>query len=341
MKYPLPLGKGSRIAVTAFSSGVAEPFHPRLDRVLEDLKARGFEVIEGDCLRQDNQCVSASLEQRLEELMGFLTDDSIDAILPPWGGEFAMELLPLLDFDQIRQAKPKWIMGFSDISTLTSALTFRCDWATAHCSNLMQLNLAQTDELTSRTFEYLSMSQGSVFEQNASECFEGEGFSMVSEPDGTFQLTEKTQWKSLCDSRRIDMSGRLIGGCLDTLCWLLESDYLSLQTLKQRYPQDGVILYFENAELSPTTVVRVLLSMKMRKVFDHINGILIGRSAATDSDKRLTWLDAIKKVLGDLYIPILYDLDIGHIAPNLTLINGAYGEVSWVEGGGLIRQTLS
>jgi muramoyltetrapeptide carboxypeptidase len=37
MKYPRPLTKGSRIAITAFSSGVPEPCHKRLDIAVANL----------------------------------------------------------------------------------------------------------------------------------------------------------------------------------------------------------------------------------------------------------------------------------------------------------------
>ena len=101
MKYPVPLGKGSRVAITAFSSGVPSSLHKRLDIVIENLKKQGFEVIEGECLRENTKHVSASAKHRAAEFMQFLCDDTIDAIAPPWGGEFAMDILPLLDYEKI------------------------------------------------------------------------------------------------------------------------------------------------------------------------------------------------------------------------------------------------
>ena len=128
MKYPSPLKKGSKIAVTAFSSGVAVSCHQRLDIVLANLKDLGFEVIEGQCLREDIKHVSASKQLRAQELTEFLCDDTIDAIMPPWGGELAMDILPLLDYEQLKSVKPKWIMGFSDVSTVLAALTTKLGW---------------------------------------------------------------------------------------------------------------------------------------------------------------------------------------------------------------------
>lgn len=68
IRYPTPLIKGSKIAITAFSSGVPEPLHERLNRVIQSLRDSGFEVIEGHCLRDNIKHISASPEQRAQEL---------------------------------------------------------------------------------------------------------------------------------------------------------------------------------------------------------------------------------------------------------------------------------
>ena len=57
--YPAPLHPGARIAVTAPSSGVLRALHARLDLVLAHLRAQGFEVVEGRCLRDDVASASA------------------------------------------------------------------------------------------------------------------------------------------------------------------------------------------------------------------------------------------------------------------------------------------
>jgi len=107
VKYPTPLKIGSKIAITAFSSGVTDNCHQRLNIVIDNLKNLGFKVVEGQCLREDIKHVSASKNKRAQELMDFLCDDSIDAIMPPWGGELAMDILPLLDYEHLKSVKPK------------------------------------------------------------------------------------------------------------------------------------------------------------------------------------------------------------------------------------------
>ena len=62
--------------------------------------------------------ISVPAAQRAEELIRMLTDPGIRAVVPPWGGELAVELLLHLDMEAIASADPTWFVGYSDISTL-------------------------------------------------------------------------------------------------------------------------------------------------------------------------------------------------------------------------------
>lgn len=341
MKYPKPLKKGSKIAITAFSSGVAASCHQRLDIVLTHLKALGFEVIEGQCLREDVKHVSANKNQRAAELMTFLCDDSIDAILPPWGGEFAMEILPLLNYERLKTVKPKWLMGFSDVSTILTTLTTKLNWSTMHATNLMQLHPLETDKLTATTLSYLKREQGEIIEQNASEFYQIDNKSFAQDPNVLLNLTEQTRWKSLNQQTQLNFSGRLIGGCFDTILHIIGTEYFDFDAFHLNYIDDGIILYLENAEMSPTVLMRALLSLKYKGVFNKLNGLLLGRNAViTNNGKEISSFEALINALDDLDIPVIYDVDIGHLPPNLTLFNGAFADVSVSNDVGKIKQTL-
>ena len=43
-------------------------------------------------------------------------DPAIRAIVPPWGGETAIDLLDILDWDALAAAEPTWLVGFSAVS---------------------------------------------------------------------------------------------------------------------------------------------------------------------------------------------------------------------------------
>ena len=40
----------------------------------------------------------------------------------------------------------------------------------------------------------------------------------------------------------------------------------------------------------------------------------------------------------ELQIPIVYDIDCGHVPPQITFVNGAYGVVEVEEGKGIVVQ---
>src|SRR6185312_6938582 len=119
-----PLVPGDVIGVTAPSTGVPGSLRRRLDFAVQQLRDRGFVVDMGDCLDGSTH-ISAPAEQRARELMRMLLDPTIKAIVPPWGGATAIDLIPLLDFDALASAEPTWFVGYSDISTLLTPVTLR------------------------------------------------------------------------------------------------------------------------------------------------------------------------------------------------------------------------
>jgi muramoyltetrapeptide carboxypeptidase len=324
--YPAPLKVGATIAVCSLSEGIAAKYYPRLERVISGLKQRGYNVVEGAFLRQHDNSAALTAKHHAQQLMDFLVDENIDAIMPPFGGELAMEILPQLDFSAIKQAKPKWLVGFSDVSTVACALTAKCQWATLHCANLMQLHPNENSPYCLQVFETLSYQAGSEFKQAPTTHYQQSAPDYAQQPDALIACTEPTQWQCLnyFDKRCIEMSGRLFGGCLDTVGLLLDSPFLALHEFKKHSAPEGLILYLENSELTPATVARFFLSLKLAGVFDDINGIIIGRSRVIHgADAEFDYYHALKVALGDCLFPVIIDADIGHVAPNLNLINGA------------------
>lgn len=57
------------------------------------------------------------------------------------------------------------------------------------------------------------------------------------------------------------------------------------------------------------------------------SGILFGRSAANQPIDNYTAEDIYKELFEELQIPIIYDIDCGHVPPQITFINGAYAEI--------------
>ncbi|BDX08363.1 LD-carboxypeptidase [Planctobacterium marinum] len=322
-----------------------QSLHPRLDKILSDLRNSGFNVIEGKCLRENTGYVSADAKTRTAEFMDFLTAPEVDAVIPPYGGELATECLPLLDYEKLRQLPPKWIVGYSDISTITCAITVSCDYATVHGPCLMEMLANQNDPLTSGTLQRLFTEEMGSFSQKSSPVYQDYFQNWQENPLTGFDLRRPTQWRSLNKQQDQQapetMRGRLFGGCLDTLVNLFANPYLDFEQFKQRYQLDGVLLYLENVEQSPIGLKRALLSMQYRGVFDNLNGILLGRSTGPeDAQGQLDYYQVIEEFFAERDYPVFYDVDISHYPPNMTIVNGALASVQLQAGKGVIKQTL-
>ena len=342
--YPAPLRRGSRIGITGPSGGVAPRFHNRLDYVIQNLKNHGFEVVEGDCLRDEKKHVSAEKTARARDLQRFLLDDSLDAISPPWGGEVLIEILPLLDFEKIQAAKPKWITSYSDISTLHFAITTRTGIATAQTPNLMDFvprPQGSHDAMTELCFEILSTKSGAVVTQNSSSHYQvSPRIDFEKDFKAGYMPTLPTQWKSLNGDKAERFEGRLIGGCLDTISCLTGTYSGNLENFRRVASNDGMIFYFENCEGTPPAVVRMVQNMRQAGWFDGANGILVGRSLAPDTNdaNQLNYVEALHWALDGIKVPVIYDVDIGHQPPQMTLINSAKAEVIFEAGKGSVSQ---
>jgi muramoyltetrapeptide carboxypeptidase LdcA involved in peptidoglycan recycling len=341
VKYPKPLKSGSRIAICAFSSSVPRECYARLDRAVAFLQDQGFDVIEGKTVRDEGDW---DAKTRANELNMFLLDEHISAVLPPWGGDLAMAILPLLDWHALQKASAKWVLGFSDVSTVMTALTTRLNWVTVHATNLMQLTALQADPLTCATLDVLSLQTGDKWTQSASTHFEKANERAISDPDMVFNLTEVTQWRLLPNqyantNASVSFSGRLIGGCLDTHQHILNTEFADIDGFSQRYTTEPLILYFENGELTDNAYIRALLGLKYKGVFNCASGILIGRNGVNKYNV-VANEKILLEALGSLNIPIVYDVDIGHSPPNMTLLNGVMSEVSISSLGASVVQFL-
>jgi muramoyltetrapeptide carboxypeptidase len=329
--FARPLRPGDRIAVTAPSSGVSDALRPRLDFAVETLRARGFEVELGRHIREFESHLSAPVQQRAEELMRMLLDPAIAAIVPPWGGETAIDLLPHLDFEALRTAQPKWVVGYSDISTLLVPLTLVSGWATLHGDNLMDTPY----ESTFPSWIEVAGSTGAVRQQQ-SPVHNGPGWGdWVADPRVTVHSTVPSAgWRRIDGVGDVEASGRLIGGCIETVSHLAGTRFGDVGQL------DGPhLVYLEAAEENAYSICRALHGMRLAGFFDQASAVIIGRTGAPDSPT-LTQDEAVLDALGALGVPIVAGVDVGHVPPQAQLVNGAAATLRFSRSERWIEQLL-
>jgi muramoyltetrapeptide carboxypeptidase LdcA involved in peptidoglycan recycling len=314
LRYPRPLAAGDRIGVTSPSSGVGPDSRERLGAALAFLGDRGYDVEVGDCMDGSTH-VSASARERADELMRMLLDPVVRAVVPPWGGETGIDVLPLLDFAALAEAEPTWFVGYSDTSTLLTPVTLLAGWATVHGSNLMDT----ADDVPAGLLPWLDVATaptGSTFRQGGGN------------------------WKRLDGGTQpVDVTGRLIGGCIETLSPVSGTRYGDTSALRRDYGGD-LIVYVEAAEERAFAICRYLHGMRLAGFFDGAAAILVGRTGAPD-EPTLTQADAVRDALGMLGVPLIADVEFGHVPPQLTIVNGALGHVQFTADERYLEQTLA
>ena len=336
MKYAKLLQSGDTIGVCAPSAGVRESKLPRLDKALSNVRGLGYETIETASVRRSVKCVSADAKTRAEEFAALYENPKVAAIIPPHGGEFLMDMLPYLDFSQLAELPPKWICGYSDISTLTFAVTLCCDIATVHGSNFMNMGYAAIHESDLAAFE--AMSNPSIAQRNSDCC--GKYASWDDSAKFAYELTEKTEWKALDGKNHHKFEGRMIGGCLDVLCKLLGTRFAPVEMFLEKYKSDGFVWTLESAEMNAADIYRSLWQMRECGWFKYCSGVLFGRPDGYSDARDFALADALQGGLGTLCIPVIYDADIGHIPPQMQIINGAYGKIDFYDGNATVHQQM-
>ncbi|MFJ6063954.1 S66 peptidase family protein [Streptomyces tendae] len=340
VRYPSPLRPGDRVGVTSPSSGVPKELRERLDVAVREVQDRGYEVVVGRCMDGSGR-VSASAADRASELMSMLTDTTIKAIVPPWGGETAIDLLPLLDWDRLREAEPTWFVGFSDISTLITPMTLLTGTATVHGNNLMDTPYRVPEGLRS-WLDVVAAPPGHRFTQAPPGRHRTTGFDdFAARPDVCeYTLDSAGAWTRLDGSGDVEAEGRLIGGCIETLCNLAGTAYLDVTAFARGESPAGLLVYVEAAGDDAFTICRNLHGLRLAGFFDRANAILVGRTNAP-GNRSLSQHEAVLDALGSLGVPIIADVECGHIPPYMPIVNGAYGRVVHTPSRSELTQTLA
>ena len=325
VRLPAPLRPGDRIGVTSPSSGVPAGLWPRFEHAVGWLRRAGYDVVVGECMDGASH-VSAPKAVRAAELTAMLADPEIRAVVPPWGGDTAIDLLDRIGWDELADADPTWVVGYSDTTTWMLPLTLRLGWATLHGSNLMDTPYAALDGL--RHWTEIAGATGPVTQRAIGRHRTAVFDDWVGEPGlEVLDLDAAGDW-SLLDPARgpLDVSGRLVGGCIEVLGPLAGTSYADVAAFGFEHADEGLIVYLEASDDDAFTICRQLHAMRYAGWFEHATAVLVGRTFAPDAST-MTQHEAVADALGVLGVPVVLDVECGHVAPFLPLVNGASAHV--------------
>ena len=151
-------------------------------------------------------------------------------------------------------------------------------------------------------------------------------------------LDQPTDWVVL-GGGDVDVSGRLIGGCLEVLAPLAGTPYADVPAYGRAHADEGLLVYLEVCEYGAYNACRLLHGLRYAGWFDTRQRRPGRPHAGARTTTDLTQLQAVEDALGDLGIPVVAEMDIGHTQPFLPLVNGASARVVVRDGVREVTQT--
>lgn len=243
----------------------------------------GFRVEVSDMTFDRWHMYAGTPEKRTEELVKYLLDPEVKAILASRGGYGSSQLLCRIDPAVLRD-NPKWIVGYSDISALHSAqlcagnmsIHANMNSALARGGADDALNLMLRDALTGNLKGHTVPGHRHNIPGTASGILMGGNMYVLSQIAGSPQF-----------------------------------DCLYGANLEGK----EIILFLEDVGESFERVNSMLTQLYLRGVFKHVKGLILGRF--TDYKSRWNYTDmadAVHDTLAGLGIdvPTCYDVPIGH-----------------------------
>ena len=332
MRFPKFIRSGDTIGFVAPAFGCAtEPYHSAFLHSLEKFHSMGFATNLGtNCFVDEGIGISNKPELCAEELMNMYQSRNSDCLISCGGGELMCEVMSYLDFSALAASKAKWFMGYSDNTNFSFLLTTLADTASIYGPCAAAFGMEPWHEAILDAMELL---KGKKLTMNNYSHWEKESMKDETHPLEPYNVTEPFALRSFPEEEKISFEGRLLGGCLDCLVHLAGTRFDKVTAFAEKYKGDGIVWFLESCDLNVMEIRRCLWNLKEAGWFRYVKGFLIRRPMHFHEPMMgLDQYEAVTGILGDLGVPIIMDLDIGHLAPMMPIICGSYGTVKVNQG---------
>ncbi len=324
MKYPVFLNKKDKITLVAPSFGCTfDPYLTRLNAAIKNLEEefiveRGPNIYKAEVIGRSN-----TKEKCAEEINAYFNDSDTKALMSVGGGELMVEILPYVDFELIKK-NPKWFMGYSDNTCLTYLLPTICDVASVYGPNAPTFGIKPYHQ---SVMDALNILKGDSLKVKSYGKWEKAENQKKTDPLASMILTEDTLMISYPE-KELKFSGRLLGGCLDILLNFLGTEFDKTSEFIDKYEKDGIIWFLEACDLNTMAIRRAFVQLDNAGWFKNVKGFIIGRPLSGMEDALgLNRIDAVKEVIDKYNVPMIFDVDLGHLSPSMPLITGSVANV--------------
>ena len=284
MIKPSMLKPGCRIGVVSPSYWLKKQYMKKTSKFFQN---KGYTMVMGNSNSMKWGPFAGTPQERADDIHHMFSNPKIEAIICARGGYGANRVLPLLDYNLIRD-NPKIFMGYSDITAYLTSITQKTGLVTFHGPMMVSYKKGIVN------YNFQTMER-----------------ILNGTPDFKIESPESLPARILKPGIAM---GPLWGGNMTLLINRLGTSD-SLDT-------DGVILFLEDLDEYLYSFERMLVQMRTAGMLDNIAGLIIGElHEFKDQDvafERNTD-EIVMDICGDLEIPIVSNFPCGHGTYQATL----------------------
>lgn len=334
MRYPEFLKEEGTIGFVAPSFGCnIEPYKSAFDNALRKFTKMGYKLTEGpNCRLGEGIGISNTPEKCACELNDFFKREDVDCLISCGGGELMCEVVPYIDFESVKEQPAKWYMGYSDNTNMTFLLPTLCDTAAIYGPCAPAFGMEPWHPAIKDAFDVLT---GQNLKLSGYDKWEKESLKDIDNPLLPYNVSEPVirkcfiKDKLLGEDNAVRIQGRLLGGCLDCLANLVGTKFDKAEQFANRYGKDGIIWFLESCDLNVFGIRRALWQLDQAGWFEGVKAFLIGRPLCFGQDMMgLDTYSAVTGILGKYNVPIIMDVDLGHLPPAMPLIAGSMADIT-------------
>lgn len=330
MRYPKFLQEQGTIGFIAPSFGcAAEPYKSAFAHAQEVFRDKGHKLKLGpNSMADAGVGISNTPDLCGKEFMEYYCSGQNDCLISCGGGELMCEVLDYIDFEKLALAEPKWFMGYSDNTNLTFLLATICDTASIYGPCAGAFGMEPWHESIQDAYDVLCGKKKIV---TGYTHYERESKKDEEHPLAPYNVTEASSIAAMnVEGGKAEFAGRLIGGCMDCLVNLTGTKYDHVAEFADKYKDEGILWFLEACDLNVMAMRRAMWQMEHAGWFRHVRGFLIGRPLCHGEEMMgMDQYKAVYDVVRHYDVPVLMDLDIGHVAPMMPLICGSYAKVCY------------
>lgn len=310
---PPRIKKGQTIGIFSSSSPIVS--RDAANRAYKYIENMGFKVYEHPQCKLSTGHTAGTITQRVQAIHNLIADPSIGALMAFWGGANTNQILPYLDYYLIKK-NPKVIIGFSDTSALTLAITKLTGLVTFMGPAAITYSKPEPFNYSWNYFSEICINGNNVITKD-SPTYADDLFFLRK--DSNHRILQKNSGRKVYHHGRV--KGEVVAANLQTLMVLAGTRF---------FPKlENKILFIEESEDTKKSMVhRFFTHLGQAVRVNKLKGVVIGRFCSqTGFDNT----DSVKNMLQDVFpevsIPILYNLDFGHSDPLFTIPNGGIASI--------------